>query len=56
MDDYALDETSVSQTFLLMDPIRLWKINTSLITQIQRLDDRYPNLKIYISELILDKY
>jgi hypothetical protein len=43
-----------------VDPIWLWKKTTVLHilahTSTQCLDDRYPKLKTFISELILDIY
>jgi hypothetical protein len=47
----------VPRTFLLAEPFGLQKINTDpyILTHVNtvRLDDKYPKLKIYISELIL---
>jgi len=49
---------SVPKTFLLAEPFELWKITTDphILTHVNtvRLDDRYPKLKMHISELILD--
>ena len=49
---------SVRQTFLLAEPFRLRKITTDphILTHVNtvRPDGRYPKLKIYISEVILD--
>jgi len=49
---------NVSQNFLLMDPFWLWKTNTDPYVpaqvNVECLDDRYPELKVYVSELILD--
>jgi hypothetical protein len=51
---------NVPQSFLLADPFRLRKIATNphilAHVNIACLDDWYPQLKIYISELILDSY
>jgi hypothetical protein len=49
------DYTSVSETFLLADPLWLRKISTDppiLLKSIDCPDNRDPKLKIYISELI----
>jgi len=49
-----------SQTFLLADPFWLRKITTYpdilVHVNIERTDDRYKKLQIYISELISDSY
>jgi hypothetical protein len=45
---------------LLVDPVWLRKITTDThilaLANTDSPDDRYPKLKIYISELILDSY
>jgi hypothetical protein len=52
--------SSVSQTFLLADPFWLRKITMDphilAHANIQCPDDRYSKLKIYTSEIILDRY
>jgi hypothetical protein len=52
--------SNVSQTLLLADPFWLRKIITDphILAQvnIERPDDRWPKLKMYVSELILDSY
>ena len=53
-----LHYTNISQNFLLADPFWLWKTTTDpydpAYLNVECLDDRYPELKFYISELILD--
>jgi hypothetical protein len=50
--------SSVSQTYLLADPFRLRKITTDphILAHVNKecTGDRYPKLKICISELISD--
>jgi len=50
----------VSQTFLLADPFLLRKMTKAshILADANREcpDDRYPKLKTFISELILDRY
>jgi hypothetical protein len=49
-----------SPDFLLVKPFRLQKITKDphilAHVNIECLDDRHPKFKIYISELILDRY
>jgi hypothetical protein len=51
---------SISQTFLLSDPLWLRKITTDphILADVNTEcpDDRYPKLKMYMCELILDSY
>jgi hypothetical protein len=51
---------TVTQMFLLVDPFWLQKITTHpdilAHSDIECLDYRYPEFKICISELILDRY